>query len=70
MNESWPKIMDKTCVIKFKTLHEKNTHMGNDQIKSGKTLCLDEPRGLHKLQMKKSQNKQLFANLKLRWWKK
>jgi hypothetical protein len=30
MNESWPKIMDKTYEIKFKTLHEKNTHIGND----------------------------------------
>jgi hypothetical protein len=30
MNESWPKIMDKTRGIKFKTLHEKKTHMGND----------------------------------------
>jgi hypothetical protein len=49
MNENWPKIIDKTCVIKFKTLHEKTTRMGSDYIKKGKTLCLDEQKGLYKL---------------------
>jgi hypothetical protein len=40
MNESWPKIMDKTCVIKFETLHEKSSRMGNDYIKKGKNIML------------------------------